>query len=61
MKSRKNGEISKKEGIAYAKIALHLLQALHIDITLENLETQMLLAYDLYNKDEAILEGKKII
>ena len=56
---RKKDNITKLEGIAYAKVALHLLQALHIDITPKNLEEQMWLVYDLYETYEVVSEEQK--
>ena len=58
-KKRKKEQITKEQGIAYAKVALHFLQVLHIDITPENLEEQMSLVYDLYEAFEIVREGKK--
>lgn len=56
---RKKEKITKMQGTAYAKVALHFLQALHIDITPENLEEHMLLMYDLYESFEIIEQGRK--
>lgn len=58
-KKRKREHITKEQGIAYAKVALHFLQVLHIDITPGNLEEQMKLIYDLYETFEILGEGNK--
>lgn len=59
-KTKKNkNSITKQEGTAYAKVALHFLQVLHIKVTPENLEDQMLLVYDLYETLEVVKEAKK--
>lgn len=59
LKKRKNKMITREQGLAYAKVALHFLQVLHIDITPRNLKEQMELIYDLYEKSEILHEGKK--
>lgn len=58
-RKKKREQITKGQGIAYAKVALHFLQVLHIDITPENLAEQMLLVYDLYETFEIVAEGNK--
>lgn len=58
-RKQKKEKITKFQGIAYAKVALHFLQVLHIDITPENLEEQMELIYDLYETFEILAEGNK--
>lgn len=58
-KKREKEKITKFEGVAYAKVALHFLQALHIDITPENLADQLWLIYDLYENFEIVRESKK--
>lgn len=58
-RKKRKEKITKLEGVSYAKVALHFLQALHMDITPENLEDQMWLVYDLYETFEVVREGKK--
>lgn len=58
-KKREKEKITKFEGVAYAKVALHFLQALHIEITPENLENQLWLIYDLYETFEIVRQARK--
>lgn len=58
-KKREKEKITKLEGVAYAKVALHFLQVLHIEITPENLADQMWLIYDLYETFEIASQAKK--
>lgn len=58
-KKREKEKITKFEGVAYAKVALNFLQALHIDITPENLEDQLWLIYDLYETFEIVGQARK--
>ncbi len=58
-KKREKEKITKFEGVAYAKVALHFLQALHIEITPENLEDQLWLIYDLYETFEIVGQARR--
>ncbi len=53
-RKKRKEKITKLEGVSYAKVALHFLQVLHIDITSENLEDYMWLMYDLYETFEVV-------
>lgn len=58
-KKREKEKITKFEGSSLCKVALHFLQALHIDITPENLEDQLWLIYDLYETFEIVRQARK--
>lgn len=55
----KKEKITKKQGIAYAKVALHFLEVMHIELNPKNLEEQMILVYDLYEPFEIVRQGRK--
>lgn len=58
-KKREKEKITKLEGVSYAKVALHFLQALHIETTPENLADQLWLIYDLYETFEIVGQARK--